>query len=122
MEPTQDSRDFGGEPGIQIHPIVVIHKHAGIEGKFVTLAPPKQGTVGIMHMTIVRILSIRFIAHRHTDRAQKVIGVIQVVPAIGALRHIRCEQQAQAKLVHRVLILTEDHTGAGPGRQIADGR
>ena len=119
-EAAQDSRNRRLKAGIQPYPPVVIHQHGRIEGKLVPLSAAPDGAVRVMDMAEELILPVRRVADRDADGAQKVEGIVQVIPPVRTLRHVRGKEDADAQPVHRILVLPVDHPGAGPAAQVAE--
>ena len=122
MEAAHDERHLRRKAGVEVDAPVVIHQRTGVERELIPGAAAPLAPVGITDMTVVFIRTLRLITDRHAHASKEIIGIIEVIAPVHALHHVRCEQQADAQLVQRVLFFLVDNTLVAPRGQIVHRR
>ena len=117
-----EAGDEGGrgriKPGVQPDPPVVVRQHAGVEGELVALPPSPDSAVGIMDMAKELVFPCRGVADGHPHNPHEVKGVVEIIPPVHPPAHVGGEQQPQAQLIFRILVLAVDHALIPPVGQV----
>ena len=108
----------GVKPGVQPDPPVVVRQHAGVEGELVAFFPAPYRAVWVADMAQELIMPRRSVADGHPHDPHKIEGVVEVIPPVRPPAYVGGEQQPQAQLIFRILVLEVDHALIPPVGQV----
>ena len=84
----QDGVAAEGKAGVQVQPPVLIHETAGVELE--GLSPlADRGAVLVLHVAVEFVFPRWLVAHRHRDHFGAAHEIVEVIPPVRTLYHVR---------------------------------